>query len=132
MDGRVAAPERAQGSRGHARLLRAGPRIRDHRESVRRSTTSPVRLDRHAAGRNRLASHRVSARAFWIVALGAALAVLVGLNLFRAQEQAGVGTDAASPPFRAGVEASAAQAPATAVRGSPSVDQRVDTTGADG
>jgi len=74
----------------------------------------------------------VSARAFWIVALGAALAVLVGLNLFRAQEQAGVGADAASPPFRAGVEAPAAQPPATAVRASPSVDQRVDATGADG
>jgi len=74
----------------------------------------------------------VSARAFWIVALGAALAVLVGLNLFRAQEQAGVGAGAASPPFRAGVEAPAVQLPATAVRGSPSVDQRVDATGVDG
>ena len=74
----------------------------------------------------------MSARAFWIVALGAALAVLIALNVFRSQEQAGVGADAASPPFRAGVEAPAAQPPATAVRGSPSVDQRVDATGADG
>ena len=74
----------------------------------------------------------MSARALWIVALGAGLAVLIALNVFRSQEQAGVGADAASAPFRAGGEEPAAQPPASAVRGSPSVERRADPTGADG
>jgi hypothetical protein len=68
----------------------------------------------------------MSARALWIVALGAALAVLIALDVFRSQDHGVV------PPFRAGEDDGAAQPPAGAVRGSPSVEQRADAAGADG
>jgi hypothetical protein len=73
----------------------------------------------------------MSARALWIVALGAALAVMIALNVFRSQEQAGVGAIATSS-FSAGGDEPAARRPAGAVRGSPSVAQRADAAGADG
>src|SRR5688572_5889210 len=74
----------------------------------------------------------MSARALWIVALGAALATLVTLNVFRSQEQADVGANAVTSPFRARGDEPAAQPPVGAVRGSPSVERSADATGADG
>ena len=73
----------------------------------------------------------MSARALWIVALGAALATLIALNVFRSQEQAGVGADAVSAPFRAGGDDPAAQPPVGETRGSQSIEQReADDSGA--
>ena len=73
----------------------------------------------------------MNARAFWIVALGAALAVLAALNFFRSEEQVG-GANAASSPLRAGQDEPTAQPPVGAVRGSSSAEQRADAAGADG
>ena len=73
----------------------------------------------------------MNARAFWIVALGAALAVLAALNLFRSEEQVG-GANAASSPLRAGQDEPAAQPSVGAVRGSSSAEPRADAAGADG
>jgi hypothetical protein len=67
----------------------------------------------------------MTARGFWILALGAALAVLIALNVFRNQESASAGPDIARDP--AG-EASSAQRPVDAARGSPSSDQRAAAT----
>ena len=74
----------------------------------------------------------MSARALWIVALGAALATLIALNVFRSREQAGVGVNAVSSPFRAGEDEPAAQPPVGAVRGSQSVEQSAAAAEADG
>ena len=73
----------------------------------------------------------MSARALWIVALGAALAVLLALNVFRSQEQAGVGANAVPSPFRAGGDEPAAP-PVGVIRGSSSGEQRADAAEADG
>src|SRR5262245_52921362 len=72
----------------------------------------------------------MSARALWIVALGAALVVLAALNLFRSNEQVG-GANAASSPLTAGQGEPTAQPPVAAVRGSSSADQPAVAAGAD-
>lgn len=71
----------------------------------------------------------MSARGFWIVALGAALAVLIALNVFRSEEPASAGADIASSPSSATKdeppdETAATQRPVAASPGSPSADQR--------
>lgn len=71
----------------------------------------------------------MSARALWIVALGAALAALIALNIFRSEEPGSAGADTASSPSSATEHAPphetvAAQRPVEASRGSPSADQR--------
>ena len=73
----------------------------------------------------------MSARGFWIVALGAALAVLAALNLFRSEEQVGADANTAPSPLSAGLAEPAAQPPVSAVRGSSSAEQRADATGAE-
>ena len=71
----------------------------------------------------------MSARALWIVALGAALAVLIALNVLRSREQAGGGENTVSP-FRADAGEPAAQPPVGVIPGSPS-EQRADAAEAD-
>jgi hypothetical protein len=56
----------------------------------------------------------MTARGFWILALGAAVAVLFVLNVFRSEEPASAGAG----------ESPEAQLPVEAARGSPSADQR--------
>ena len=71
----------------------------------------------------------MSARGFWIVALGAALAALIALNVFRSEEPGSAGSEIASSPSSATEdeppdETAATQRPAEASPGSPSADQR--------
>ena len=68
----------------------------------------------------------MSARGFWIVALGAALAFLIALNVFRSEEPGSAGADIARDPPS---EAVPAQRPVEAARGSPS-EQRADAPSA--
>ena len=72
----------------------------------------------------------MSARALWIVALGAALAVLIALNVLRSREQAG-GRENTVSPFRADAGEPATQPPVGVIPGSPS-EQRADAAEADG
>ena len=74
----------------------------------------------------------MNARAFWIVALGAALAVLAALSLFRSEQQEGAGANAAPSTLRARQDEPAAQPSVGAVRGSSSAEPRADAAGADG
>jgi hypothetical protein len=69
----------------------------------------------------------MSVRGFWILALGAALAVLIALNVFRSEEPGSSSADIAGDP----PEAVSAQRRMEAVRGSVSADQRVDATEAE-
>jgi hypothetical protein len=69
----------------------------------------------------------MSARGLWIVALGAALAVLVVLNVFRSDEQGSAGADIAGGP----PDEVSAQRPIEAARGSPSSEQRAAATTAE-
>src|SRR5262245_23574905 len=76
----------------------------------------------------------MSARGLWIVALGAALAVLIALNVFRSEEPGSVDAETASRPSSGGgiEQREAAERPADAVRGSAPPDRRADAPGADG
>ena len=69
----------------------------------------------------------MSARALWIVALGAGLAALIALNVFRSDEQGSVDADIAiGPPD----EAVSAQRPSEAARSSASSEQHAPATAA--
>ena len=79
----------------------------------------------------------MSARALWIVALGAALAVLIAINVFRPEEPGSADADIAPRPSSAGDgerrdEGLAAEHPAEVVRGAPSPARGANATAADG
>jgi hypothetical protein len=78
----------------------------------------------------------MSARGFWIVALGAALAVLIALNVFRPEEPGSADANVVSRPSSGGGdepppdETAATQPPVEAARGSPSGEQRAESSDA--
>src|SRR5262245_58527514 len=67
----------------------------------------------------------MNARGFWILALGAALAVLIALNVFRSEEPRSAGADVARDLPDEAVSAQHSVEPA---RGSPSAEQRAAAT----
>jgi hypothetical protein len=76
----------------------------------------------------------MSARAFWIVALGGVLAVLIALKVFRSEDPASAGADVASSPSSATEDEPpdgtvAAQRPIEAPRDSPSEQRPLPSSG---
>jgi hypothetical protein len=78
----------------------------------------------------------MSARALWIVGLGAALAALIAFNVFRSHERGSSDAELPRPSSANEPEGPddgrAAQRAAEEIRGSQSPDQRADAVGADG